>query len=258
MIFFPVIRGITLNILLKKSSILIPEYNSKKENCLVYLFFFSGQNDIGKRLAEDRGCIYIDPETLVQEEIEKNTKLGLLLEYSVRLDRTIHSDVVTKLLECRLRSPEVNHLGFVLAGIFYKYIFSNFIFSVLVLQIVIGFPMIPQQEVSDAGKAMITESTVFTVEQTLHELLETSIINSAIHKKAEMLLKKKIAEESARIEPGEDGPLGSEDKVGKANKAEGNSLIKVVKCIKNRNISRRSNWRRFTRNEETTFCRNDT
>lgn len=151
----------------------------------------------------------MDPETLVLEEIENNSKLGLLLEYSVRLDRTIHPDVVTKLMECKMNSAEASHAGFVVAGKF-KSVFiaqsnTNFLNNA-------GIPMIPCQETFEDRKPMVTESAVFTVEQTLHELLERSIVDSAIRKKAEYLFKKHLEKESDKESPGEDGTISNGDK----------------------------------------------
>lgn len=75
-----------------------------------------GQQKVGKLLAEYWKCVYIDPETLIEDEIAAGTRAGNCIEFNLRSGRAIGVDIILRLLEKRVRSNTVQHRGFVLCG----------------------------------------------------------------------------------------------------------------------------------------------
>lgn len=75
-----------------------------------------GEQEFGKLLANYWGCVYIDPETLIEEEIASGSRPGQCIEYNLRCGRAISSEVIMRLAEKRTKSKSATHRGFVLCG----------------------------------------------------------------------------------------------------------------------------------------------
>ncbi|KAL1498117.1 hypothetical protein ABEB36_008970 [Hypothenemus hampei] len=76
-----------------------------------------GQEELGKELASFWGCLYIEPQTLVEEEIESGSRAGQCIEFNLRSGRAIEIDIILKLVEQKVKSEVANHRGFVLCGL---------------------------------------------------------------------------------------------------------------------------------------------
>ncbi|KAK9889593.1 hypothetical protein WA026_006966 [Henosepilachna vigintioctopunctata] len=109
-----------------------------------------GEEELGKQLAEYWHCVYIDPETLIREEIESETRAGQCIEFNLRCGRAIGIDVILRLVEKRIKTESVAHRGFVMCGL-----------------PVIANDLYEEDPVS-------AESAVFTVHEIFEELLESA------------------------------------------------------------------------------------
>lgn len=110
-----------------------------------------GEQELGKLLAEHWRCVYIDPETLIQEEISCGSRAGHCIEFNLRCGRAISADVIMRLVEKRVNSQSAQHRGFVLCG----------------------FPLIPNDLFEE--DPVSSESAVFNVQEIFDEFLETAI-----------------------------------------------------------------------------------
>lgn len=75
-----------------------------------------GEQELGKLLADYWGSVYIDPQTLIDEEIDSGSRAGQCIEFNLRCGRAISADVIMKLVEKRVKSKSAKHRGFVLCG----------------------------------------------------------------------------------------------------------------------------------------------
>lgn len=93
------------------------QYLQSKPTCFLILGKPGiGQQKVGKLLADYWKCVYIDPETLIEDEIAAGTRAGSCIEFNLRSGRAIGVDIILRLLEKRVRSKTVQHRGFVLCG----------------------------------------------------------------------------------------------------------------------------------------------
>ncbi|KAF2881950.1 hypothetical protein ILUMI_24223 [Ignelater luminosus] len=110
-----------------------------------------GEQELGKLLADYWKCVYIDPETLINEEIEAGTRAGQCIEFNLRSGRAIGTDVIIRLLEKRIKSKSAKHRGFVICG----------------------FPLIPNDLYEE--DPVSSESAVFNVREIFEEIFDTTI-----------------------------------------------------------------------------------
>ncbi|GJQ85313.1 hypothetical protein Trydic_g12627 [Trypoxylus dichotomus] len=107
-----------------------------------------GEQQLGKLLSEYWKCVYVDPETLIEEEIRSGTRAGQCIEFNLRCGRAISIDVILRLLEKRVKSKSVQHRGFV----------------------VCGFPLIHNDMYQE--DPVSSESAIFTAQEIFEEILE--------------------------------------------------------------------------------------
>uniref|UniRef100_A0A6P7FKY8 Adenylate kinase 9-like n=1 Tax=Diabrotica virgifera virgifera TaxID=50390 RepID=A0A6P7FKY8_DIAVI len=110
-----------------------------------------GQENLGKQLAEHWRCVYIEPSTLIEEEILSGSRAGQCIEFNLRCGRAIGIDVILRLVEKRINSDTAKHRGFVICGL----------------------PLIPNKLYKD--DPISSESAVFTVKDIFEEVLDTTI-----------------------------------------------------------------------------------
>lgn len=118
-----------------------------------------GQENLGKLIASYWNCIYLDPETLINEEIEAGTRPGGCIEFNLRCGRAIGIDVILRLLEKRLKTESVKHRG----------------------AIICGFPLIQNDEYRE--DPVSSESAVFNVQDIFDDLLEQ--VETAVQQQSE-------------------------------------------------------------------------
>lgn len=75
-----------------------------------------GEEDLGKLLAEHWRAVYIDSQTVIEEEIASGSRAGQCIEFNLRCGRAISADVIMRLVEKRTKSKSARHRGFVLCG----------------------------------------------------------------------------------------------------------------------------------------------
>ncbi|KAK9693675.1 hypothetical protein QE152_g34047 [Popillia japonica] len=66
-----------------------------------------GEQELGKLLSEYWKCVYIDPETLVEEEIRSGSRAGQCIEFNLRCGRAISVDVILRLAEKRVKKSAI-------------------------------------------------------------------------------------------------------------------------------------------------------
>lgn len=140
-----------------------------------------GEQQLGKLLADYWKCVYIDPETLVEEEIKSGSRAGQCIEFNLRCGRAISIDVILRLAEKRVKSKSAEHRGFVLCG----------------------FPLIRNDMYQD--DPVSSESAIFTVQEIFEEILEpigkTSQIIRNVSKTSQLSLATGEAEYEGDEEP---------------------------------------------------------
>lgn len=107
-----------------------------------------GQEDLGKELSEYWQCVYLDPETLIRDEIESGSRAGQCIEFNLRCGRAIGIDVILRLVKKRTKTESVLHRGFVLCGL----------------------PVIPNDLYEE--DPVSAESAIFTVHEIFEDILE--------------------------------------------------------------------------------------
>ncbi|KAF5294362.1 hypothetical protein FQR65_LT10815 [Abscondita terminalis] len=110
-----------------------------------------GEKELGKLLAEYWNCVYIEPETLILEEIENKTDAGNCIEFNLRNGRAIGPNTIARLLEKRVKSKTAQHRGFV----------------------VCGFPLIPNDLYEE--EVLASDSAIFAAREVCAEVFEKSI-----------------------------------------------------------------------------------
>ncbi|KAI4461035.1 nucleotide kinase [Holotrichia oblita] len=136
-----------------------------------------GEQELGKLLSEHWKCVYIDPETLVEEEIRSGSRAGQCIEFNLRCGRAISVDVILRLVEKRVKSKSAQHRGFVICG----------------------FPLIRNDMYQE--DPVSSESAIFTVQEIFEEILEPIGKTSQIIRnvsKTSQLSKEDVEEEEQR------------------------------------------------------------
>ncbi|XP_030766969.1 adenylate kinase 9-like [Sitophilus oryzae] len=108
-----------------------------------------GQKELGKRLAEYWKCVYIDPQTLIEEEVESKSCAGECIEFNLRNGRSIGIDIILNLLKKRVGSDICLHRGFVICGL----------------------PVIPNDLYEE--EPISTESAIFTAKDIFQSICKT-------------------------------------------------------------------------------------
>lgn len=120
-----------------------------------------GQERLAKLIANYWNCVFLDPETLINEEIEAGTRPGGCIEFNLRCGRAIGIDVVLKLLEKRMKAESVKHRG----------------------AIICGFPLIQNDEYKE--DPVSSESAVFNVQDIFEDVLEQ--VETAVRQQLEVV-----------------------------------------------------------------------
>lgn len=110
-----------------------------------------GGKDLGKRLANYWKCVYIHPQSLIEEEIASGSRTGQCIEFNLRCGRAIGVDIMLKLLEKRVRSKTAEHCGFVICG----------------------FPLVANDLYEE--DPVSSESAVFNVKEIFEDIFATTI-----------------------------------------------------------------------------------
>uniref|UniRef100_A0AAR5P5V4 Nucleoside-diphosphate kinase n=1 Tax=Dendroctonus ponderosae TaxID=77166 RepID=A0AAR5P5V4_DENPD len=76
-----------------------------------------GQQELGRELANYWNCVYIQPQALIEEEIQSGSRAGECIEFNLRCGRAIGIDIILKLVEQKVKSEAATHRGFVLCGL---------------------------------------------------------------------------------------------------------------------------------------------
>lgn len=76
-----------------------------------------GQQALGRELAKHWGCVYVEPEDLIVQEIMSGSRVGECIEFNLRCGRAIGIDIILKLVERKVKSETAKHRGFVLCGL---------------------------------------------------------------------------------------------------------------------------------------------
>lgn len=110
-----------------------------------------GQESLGRKLSDYWGCVYLDPEVLIEDEIVSGSRAGQCIEFNLRCGRAIGIDVILRLLEKRVKTQTIEHRGFVL----------------------VGLPVIPNELYRE--DPVSSEAAIFTVKDIFDDLLEATI-----------------------------------------------------------------------------------
>ena len=108
-----------------------------------------GEKELGKLMSQHLGCVYVEPEDLIKEEMHSNSRAGQCIEFNLRRGKAIGSEVILRLAKERILSQDARHRGCV----------------------VCGFPLIHNDMYEE--EAVSSESTVFTTQEIFDEILET-------------------------------------------------------------------------------------
>ncbi|CAG9817064.1 unnamed protein product [Phaedon cochleariae] len=151
-----------------------------------------GEQELGKRLAEYWQCVYIEPEILIEQEIDNGTRVGQCIEFNLRCGRAIGVDVILRLVEKRVNSESAKHRGFVICGL----------------------PLIPNDLYEE--DPISSESAVFTVKEMFEEVIDATIeIGMPPSSRHEVTISSKYTSEA-----GEPGEGGEDDKENPAEDEE--------------------------------------
>ncbi|XP_050304296.1 adenylate kinase 9-like [Anthonomus grandis grandis] len=110
-----------------------------------------GQQELGRELANFWKCVYIEPQTLIEEEIESGSKTGECIDFNLRLGRAVGIDVILKLVKKKVESATAKHRGFVLCGL----------------------PVISNDLYQD--DPVTTESAIFAAKEVFQDIFDKSI-----------------------------------------------------------------------------------
>lgn len=110
-----------------------------------------GEKEVGRYLADHWGCVYIHPETLIEEEISSGSRAGQCIEFNMRCGRAIGIDIILRLVEKRTRSKSAQHKGFVICG----------------------FPLVANDLYEE--DPVSSESAIFNVQEIFEEIFDTTI-----------------------------------------------------------------------------------
>ncbi|XP_015590519.1 adenylate kinase 9-like [Cephus cinctus] len=94
------------------------KYLLMKPTCFV-IFAKPGLNGfaLAKMIADYWHCLLISPETVIQEEIDRKSSKGCLLEEILRNGKSVGAEMILDLMESRAARQDVLHRGYVLQGI---------------------------------------------------------------------------------------------------------------------------------------------
>jgi adenylate/nucleoside-diphosphate kinase len=121
-----------------------------------------GEEELGRRLANYWKCVYVDPLTLLEEEIASESRAGQCIEFNLRCGRAIGIDIMTRLLAKKVQTPEVLHRGFVMCG----------------------FPLVPNDLYEE--DPISSESAIFNVKEIFEDIIDQTIHITDISAKVEV------------------------------------------------------------------------
>ncbi|XP_072102423.1 adenylate kinase 9 isoform X1 [Mobula birostris] len=75
-----------------------------------------GKQTLAKSLAEAWKSILVEPQELIQQNLDQNTEAGKMFHECLLRGESIYEELVLNLMLDKLRSPEVRHRGYVLCG----------------------------------------------------------------------------------------------------------------------------------------------
>ncbi|XP_076265795.1 adenylate kinase 9-like [Rhynchophorus ferrugineus] len=108
-----------------------------------------GQKELGRELAKFWNCTFIEPQTLIEEEIESGGRAGQCIEFNLRCGRAVSIDVILRLVQNKVKSEVSRHRGFVICGL----------------------PVIPNDLFEE--DPVSSESAIFTAKDIFDELVTT-------------------------------------------------------------------------------------
>ncbi|KYB25398.1 hypothetical protein TcasGA2_TC034458 [Tribolium castaneum] len=135
-----------------------------------------GEEEIGRRLAEYWKCVYIDPLTLLEEEIALETRAGQCIEFNLRCGRAVGIDILLRLLTKKVQTAAVLHRGFVCCG----------------------FPLVPNDLYEE--DPISSESAIFNVREIFEELIDQTIRFTDFSNKVEVSMIASSKESSQQTE----------------------------------------------------------
>ncbi|CAH1960894.1 unnamed protein product [Acanthoscelides obtectus] len=110
-----------------------------------------GELELGKYLADYWKCVYIEPQLLIEQEIESGSRAGQCIEFNLRCGRAIGIDIILRLVEKRVNSESAKHRGYVICGL----------------------PLIPNDLYAE--DPVSSESAVFNVREIFEEVLGATV-----------------------------------------------------------------------------------
>lgn len=110
-----------------------------------------GEKVLGDRLAEYWNCVHINPDDVIQEQINIRSDTGRCIEFNLRCGNVITVEVILKLIEESLKTDVVQHRGYVLSGI----------------------PLVETYKSNDCCGELFSEEAFLTVELCMLDLLST-------------------------------------------------------------------------------------
>lgn len=112
-----------------------------------------GGEELGQKIASEWHSIYIEPQTLINDEIKSTSRAGKCIEFNLRSGRSIGIDIILRLLEKRIKSESAVYRGVVICG----------------------FPLIPNDlYVEDPATSM---SVLFSAKSIIDETLQLAFTN---------------------------------------------------------------------------------
>ena len=185
----------------KEAAQLINEYGDKrarhqylrsKPTCFLVLGKPGlGEEEVARRLANHWKCVYIDPLTLLEGEIARDSRPGQCIEFNLRCGRAVGIDVLIRLLARRVQFPDVLHRGFVCCG----------------------FPLIPNDLYEE--DPISSESAVFNVREIFEDVIDQTLQITDISMKVavSMVDSSKVDSEMIKEEKSEDNEVLSQPEI---------------------------------------------
>ncbi|KAL2741952.1 adenylate kinase 9-like [Vespula maculifrons] len=73
--------------------------------------------ELAVMIADGWKCVFISPESLIEEEILNKTEKGKYIEKILRSDRNLTSEIIQNLMKSRINMRDVKHRGYVIEGL---------------------------------------------------------------------------------------------------------------------------------------------
>ncbi|XP_039746994.1 adenylate kinase 9 isoform X2 [Pararge aegeria] len=77
----------------------------------------TGSYSLGESLSKKNNCIHLCPKNVLMDEIDQKSTTGKCLDFNMRHNKVCQFNTVLKIMKRKLKSPAVQHRGFIISGL---------------------------------------------------------------------------------------------------------------------------------------------